>query len=137
MLPSSLTASDIPRLVDMGRRFFAATGHPAEYDPEAVAAMLGRMLDDDNAAVFVTPGGMIGGVLMPLYCSPGWIVAAELFWWAEDRSGLKLLRRFEQWGAERGAREIRMTTLQGLPAAETILARRGYVPAEASHSRMI
>jgi hypothetical protein len=121
----------------MGRRFFAATGHPAEYDPEAVAAMLGRMLDDENAAVFVTPGGMIGGVLMPLYCSPGWIVAAELFWWAEDRSGLKLLRRFEQWGAERGAREIRMTTLQGLPAAETILARRGYVPAEASHSRMI
>lgn len=121
----------------MGRRFFAATGHPAEYDPLAVEDMLRRMMADPNAAVFCTPGGMIGGVLMPLYCSPRWTVAAELFWWSEDSSGLRLLRRFEDWGVERGAREIRMTTLAGLLDAGKILSRRGYKPAEASHSRIL
>jgi hypothetical protein len=62
---------------------------------------------------------------------------SELAWWAEDRAGLRLLSAFERWAADMGASEVRMTTICGLTAAETILARKGYAPREISHAKVI
>ena len=127
--------ADIPHLVAMGRRFHAASNQHCGYDEGAIAALLSGLID--NGFVQVTEGGVIGGVLNPSYCDPSWVMAVELFWWAEDRRGLRLLSDFENWAKESGAQEVRMTTLANLKSAETILGRRGYAPSEVSHTKVI
>jgi hypothetical protein len=79
--------------------------------------------------VFVSPQGVIAGVLAPLYYNPAHIQAVELFWWAEDGHGKPLLESFERWATEAGAADINMSTLDHFtpPHVEGFLARRGYV----------
>lgn len=125
----------LPRadLLEMGRKFHAASGHPAPYDPQAASAMLDQI--EAQGGLFTSPRGMIGGIIAPLWMSPQWTAAVELFWWAEDGQGLRLLRRFEAWAKEMGAREVRMTTLSALPNSEKAL--RGYTRAETSWTKVI
>lgn len=121
----------------MGRKFHEASGQPCPFDPDGLAEFVSGMIDSPQAAIFLTEAGMIGGVLAPAYCSPGWSMAVELFWWSEDRQGLRLLRAFEEWAHESGAQEVRMTTLHSLPSAARILSRRGYGATEISYSKVI
>lgn len=130
----SATVEDMPRLLAWGKAFHKASGQPFRFDPVAVEGFLTGLMG--NGAVIVSDTGMIGGVLSPAYCDPEWIMAVELFWWAE-RDGLALLRAFEDWAAERGASEVRMTSLAALPRADGILRRKGYAPAEISYQKVI
>lgn len=127
---------DIPAIVAMGAQFHARWGHAMGYDPDAVTALITGLINSDQGAAFLTDSGMIGGALSPAYCDPEWVMAVELFWWAE-RDGLALLRAFEEWAAASGAKEVRMTTLAALPRAASIMQRRGYVASEISHSKVI
>ena len=129
------TAQDVPRIVEMGQRFHTAASLPMRFDAGAVAEMLSGMVASDSAALLVSDYGMIGGVLAPAYCDPAWVMAVELFWWA-DRDGLALLRAFETWGRENGAHEIRMTSLAALPRADAILRRKGYAATEISYAKV-
>ena len=131
------THDDIPRLVVMGRKFHEKAEIPAPYSEAATSNLLAGLIDSPDGAVFVTDAGMIGGMLAPAYCSTDWRMAVELFWWAEDRSGLRLLAMFEKWAQNSGANEIRMTTIAGLETATRILDRRGYRPIEISHIKVI
>lgn len=117
----------------MGRRFHSATGHPSEFSAQAFEAALDQI--EAQGGLFTSERGMIGGLIAPMWCAPDWTAAVELFWWAEDGQGLRLLRRFEQWARDMGAREIRMTTLAAMPAAERAL--RGYERTETSWTRVI
>lgn len=128
------TAADIPRLIEMGRKFHAQSQLPFGFDPVAVENLLTALAI--NGAVIVSDHGAIGGVLNPAYCDPRWIMAVELFWWAE-KDGLSLLRAFEEWAAEMGANEVRMTSLASLPRADAILRRKGYAATEISYSKVI
>lgn len=130
------TADDIPRLKEFGRRFHALSGVPCRFDDEAVTKLLAGMVEADNAAIIMSENGAIGGVLSPAYCDPQWIMAVELFWWAE-RDGLALLRAFEEWAVGKGAQEVRMTSLAALPRADGILKRKGYGPIEISYQKVI
>jgi len=127
---------DIPELVGWGSRFHAISGMAAPFDAAAVAALLGQLIDAEAGVILTSGRGAIGGVLSPAYCAPAWVMAVEMFWWAEA-DGLRLLRAFEDWGRENGANEIRMTSLAAQPRAAEILARRGYAPAEVSHTKVI
>lgn len=129
------TEADIPRILDMGERFHAAAGNPWPYSRSYTEAGLFRLLE--AGCVFVSREGMIGGLLAPTWCRPDWLVAVELFWWAEDRNGLALLRRFEAWADEKLANEVRLTSLANLPAADRIIRRCGYEPREISYSKVI
>ena len=108
----------------MGRAFFAATGHPAKFSAAAFSDLLLRLMDGDASVLFVSDGGMIGGSLAPLYCSPDCVTAVEFFWWSTDGRGMRLLRDFEGWAADMVAYEVRMTRLAAFPDAER--AMRGY-----------
>lgn len=130
------TPEDIPRLVEMGRKFHAASNQKCGYSGEDIAAMLGNMIASPSACILTTDGGVIGGAISPAYCDRSWKIAIELFWWAEDKTGLKLLAGFEEWAWAQGANEIRMTTLTNLPTAERILDRRGYVASEISYQKV-
>lgn len=129
------TESDIPALVAMGQKFSEAAGTP--FDKGDVAEFVSALIGSENGAVFVTDGGMIGGVLSPAYSCKSWLMAVELFWWAEDRQGIRLLKAFEEWAASRGASEIRMTTLAAIDGPQKIMARRGYAPIEISYQKVM
>ena len=122
-------------LAEMGQRFHAASSVPCSFDEDAfLAAMEGCKA---QGGVFQTEKGFIAGVLAPLPIDPQWTVAVELAWWSEDGKGLSLLRKFERWARESGAREIRMTTLADMPKASEIMKRLGYHSAEISWTKVI
>jgi len=129
------TPDDIPRLVAWGREFHAAAALPCAYDEGATAGFLAQLIDAGQP-VLMHERGFIGGVLTPVYCDPAWLVAIEMFWWAE-RDGRQLLAAFEAEAKARGAREIRMTSLSALPRADGLLRRLGYAATEISYSRVI
>lgn len=106
-----------------------------EYHAETVGEMLAGMIDNPNAVVLMTDYGLIGGVLAPAYTNKNWIMAVELFWWAE-RGGIALLRAFEDWAAPL-AQEVRMTSLSSLERADALLRRKGFAPTEISYSKVI
>jgi len=130
------TFDDIPALLDMFKKFHAVSGQPMAFNREATADFVASLIGSASGAAIVSDTGMIGGVLAPAYCDPDWMMAIELFWWAE-RDGMALLRAFEDWGREVGAQEVRMTSLSELPRADAILRRKGYDPAEVSYSRVL
>lgn len=129
------TPNDIPDIVEMLRRFHAASGEPFEFDPLASETSLRGMIE--AGGVFRTAAGAIGGIVSPSWASRSWICAVELFWWAEDGRGVSLLSAFERWAKSQGANEIRMTTLETLPAARRIMRRRGYSVAETSYRKAV
>lgn len=126
--------NDIPRLLEWGRKFHEASKAPFGFNDEAVALFLADLME--RGAVIMSDTGMIGGVLSPAYCDPEWIMAVEMFWWAE-RDGLALLKAFEDWAAENGASEVRMTSLAALPRADAILQRKGYEAMEISYQKVV
>lgn len=130
------TLDDIPALLAMGKAFHAAAILPCAFDLNAMGAVLQAMIEADSAAVLMTDSGVIGGAINPAYCDPTWLYAVELFWWAQG-DGLKLLRAFERWAQNAGAKEIRMTSLATLPRADRLLRCVGYAPAEVSYSKVI
>lgn len=134
------TYADIPRLIEMGRRFHLAAyaDLPVGYDTPAVTQMLLRMIDGDDAAVFVSERGMIGGVLTPFYMDPASKSATELFWWAEDGSGVALRERFEAWARDAGAVVTAMSAFEHMrgPAIRRVLAKQGYRPSESVMMRV-
>lgn len=108
----------------------------APFDGTAISDMLASLMASSHGAVLIGDAGVIGGALLPAYCAPSWVIAVEMFWWAES-GGLRLLRAFEDWAREAGASEVRMTSLAAQPRAAEILSRRGYKAAEISHSKVI
>lgn len=131
------TEADIPAIVEMGRAFNAASRSPVEYDEEQAAEAARGLIALPDGVVLVSEKGMIGGAIAPAYFNAAWRMAVELFWWSEDRQGIRLLRAFEDWAREHGANEVRMTTLASIAGPERILKRRGYSPAEISYTRAI
>lgn len=118
-------------LLEMGRRFHAASGIPCGFDGDAF------LLAMERCGVFTTEKGFIAGMLVPSPICPSWVMAVELAWWSEDGKGLSLLRKFEKWARQSGASEIRMTTLSDMPRAGEIMPRLGYRSVEVSWTKVI
>ena len=104
------TEADIPAIVEMGAEFHEFGPYrDIPYDPEATGAFVGGVIH--AGAVFIHDQGMIGGCLVPLYFNPRHFIASELFWWAK-RDGRGLLRAFEGWARETGARAVTLSALE-------------------------
>lgn len=128
---------DIPQLLKIGEKFHSLGQLPCKFDHAAMQDLFLRLMNDENSCLFISEGGTIGGLLSPYYCDPKWVMAVELFWWSEDRNGLKLLSRFEEWSEEKKAKEVRMTSMDIYPRAGEILGKLGYRAAEISHTKVI
>jgi hypothetical protein len=115
------TAADIPRIMEMGRKFHAAHQPPWPWDDASTADVVAHIINGGFAAV--TDSGFILGVLAANPISRDWIVAKEFIWWAEDRSGLALLAAFRAWAKEQGANEIQLSCPPG--RAEAAYRRHG------------
>lgn len=60
-------------------------------------------------------------------------ILREYGWFANDRSGLALLTKFQDHAKECGVNELRMTTLSSNPMVSKLLTRRGYTELETSY----
>ena len=119
------TAADVLPIVEMVEQLREAVGGPVVVDRSWTAQTIAGLIASPDGAVWRSKGGFIAGVLQPTVINPA-PVAKELGWFASDRSGLGLLRAFEQWAAERGALLIQLSTgPDGLD-----LSRLGYRVAE-------
>jgi GNAT superfamily N-acetyltransferase len=122
------TVDDIEHVAILGHRFIEAAQMPPATMAEC-RVFCEALLVHESAGVFMSPNGVIAGILAPLYYKPAHIQAVELFWWAEDGNGRLLLAAFEAWAKERGADDVNMSTLAHYtpPHVEGMLERRGYV----------
>lgn len=121
----------------MGAQHHAEAGNPGAFDREAAANYVGGFIANNSGAVFLSEQGQIGGILAPMYCAPSYLMAVELFWFARDGMGGKLMRAFEEWAEENGANSVVMSSVlqhDGERVA-AILERKGYSAREVSFKK--
>ena len=138
------TIEDIPRLQDMGAKFFAASGLDKwfSYDPRSFTNVVENFMADDRAVVLVGDGemgaaGMAAALAYPCWFDNRHTTAQELFWWVEPDyrggpMGTKLRRGLESWARDGGCSTMEMGALEGLrvEAVTLLLDRKGYRPKE-------
>jgi GNAT superfamily N-acetyltransferase len=136
---------DIPRILEMGERFFETAGWPevAAWDAESMARTLGFLIERDIGAVFVLDEGgdlvgMAGGMLNPFYFNAGHLTGQELFWWVEPEhrgQGRFLFDALEDWARAAGAQSFTMIALDRIKpeVMGRIYRARGYRAAEHSY----
>lgn len=143
------TSDDIAAIVTGGAHFSRLTpfASVSEYDPEDVKTLIAKLIEkmesDGDAAVFVgeVSGRRVGaivGILTPLWYSPATLFGSVLAWdvYEADRGVVswRLLKTFERWAVERGARAVVVSDLlsPGVPALDGMLSRAGFRLAERS-----
>ena len=121
--------ADIPRIVDMVERLVDAVNGPQRVDRIKTGQAVAGLIHSPDGAVWVSMHGFIAAKLGRTIISPD-LIAEECGWFAEDRTGLQLLRGFERWADEHGAALKRVSCNGG--TAQRILERAGYRQAEVS-----
>lgn len=111
----------------MTERLAASVDGPQRVCRITTGQTIARLIVSESGLVLVSDSGFISGEIGRTVINPD-PVAWEHGWFAEDRSGLKLLDEFENWARGKGATLIKMSCNGG--PAQKILARRGYRPAE-------
>lgn len=117
------TEADIPRTIDLVERLREAVGGPQRVCRIKTGETLAGLIHSPDGVVYVTEGGFIAGDIARTVISPD-PVAVERGWYAEDRSGLSLLRTFETWADTKGATLKKFSCIDG--PARRILERAGY-----------
>ena len=135
LIAREANVEDIPDLLIMGQKFHnASPWSELNYDYTAVAVMLKNMIASPKACLFIHDGGMLGGLIEPVYFDPSALFAREAFWWAES-GGKVLLSAFEDWAEDLGATHVTMVGLQYPDQKKNLkldklYGRMGYEPAE-------
>lgn len=137
------TEADVPRIVEMGRRFVESTAYQGRigFDPARVESLARGMLSTPNMAGFVSErdGVVVGMLGMHVYEHPmsGERVATETVWWMDPEhrgtDGVRLLKAGEAW-----ARSLNATTLYMVapsPEVERLYAALGYARLETTYER--
>jgi GNAT superfamily N-acetyltransferase len=136
------TAADVPRLVEMGRRFRAESAYALRLadNPAQMATMAEYLIASDNGLVLVVERdgllvGMIGVLVFPHPLS-GALTAGEVVFWVEPEHrgyGVRLMRRAEQWAIARGATTMQMVS--PTPEVGQFYARLGYHALEVAYEK--
>jgi hypothetical protein len=141
MTPRRAQLHDVPRIVAMGQQFYAMSPHQplGEYDGEAVARMVRFLIQNPAVGLVLTnEAGVIGGMLAPVYFSPGVMMMEESFWWAAG-GGQSLRATFEAEAAQMGAAFVMVSTLENerIGAIDRVMKRNGYLPIERRYLKEI
>lgn len=143
------TEADIPRVLEMGRRFFETAGWPdvAEWDDASTEWTLRFLIEQPTGALFVAEEdghvvGMTGGMVMPFYFNHTHRTGQELFWWVEPEHrgiGSGLFDALEAWAREAGAQTFTMIAVDRLKpdVMARIYRARGYRPSEHAFIRRL
>jgi GNAT superfamily N-acetyltransferase len=131
------TIADLPELLAMARKFFAASGYEelAPFDTGAVYQLLSELIPDNNTVFLVIDEGMLTGMLCarvnPVIFNPEVRVAQEMFWWVEGGTrgagaGTALLEEAERLCLERGAVGLFCASLARIDWVSKLYQEHGY-----------
>jgi hypothetical protein len=105
---------DIPTLVGLGAKLHAVSPFAfIPFDPETVEGLMTALIEDEDAAVFITQAGdgMIGVNAYPTLLNRTVKIAQEAFWWCDGPDALALLDAAKIWASERGCAAMTMGAL--------------------------
>ena len=131
------TLDDVARFVELGLRFYDEEGGREAY-PDALARFAASHVLDENRVYFAAGdpvAACLCGMLAPHYLT-GELTAFKTAWYATPGArgyGAHLLRAFEAWAKEKGARRI--IVAGRLPRTLTLLERLHYQPLETVYSK--
>lgn len=133
--------SDIPRLLEMGKRFADDAGVTdlVEWDDDSVTAMLEYLIDDPKGILLVGEKSMFGGFVYPHEFNRKVLVFKECFWRSEGHDGVRMLKIAEQLATDMGASIAGMfTPIKMNPdAVGRLYERLGYTPGERAYSKRL
>jgi L-amino acid N-acyltransferase YncA len=139
------TFSDIPKMLEMGKSFFEASGYSeiTTYDPESFGATLEALLNSNQAVVLVAGDfGMAAALVYPLYFQAGHRTAQEMFWWVDKEHrgvGTQLFDALLAGCKAKGAESLSMIALERLTPEKVggIYERRGFRLHERSYIKKL
>lgn len=132
------TLEDVPAIIEMGQRFFDASGYDGmtSYDPVSASTTYINLIQSPDGILLVHdgengPDGMTGALLFPFFFNNSHKHGQEVFWWVNPESrgsGVQLFRALENIARERGAKSLAMATVASLEseAVGRIYERFGY-----------
>jgi len=132
----SATETDIPRLLEMGKRFIdiAWSRIDVPYDEQSCTELLKGLIADHICLVPEDLSAMIGVIVHPWHFNRNVLTATELFWWTDPGSSAgRLLREKAELAARNlGARTINMACEHHMRSAalERLYRMNGYIPSE-------
>lgn len=107
------TLDDVMMAVDWVEYLCRAVDGQMAVNRPWTANVVANLIQSPEALVLISGnadrGGMLAASLQPTVINPA-KVAMEHAWVANDRSGMRLLRAFEEWAAEQGAVMVKMST---------------------------
>jgi len=138
------TADDLPEYLKLGIDFHAASPMRgvAEFDPAGYGEFYKNAIANPDMAVWLAECegdvvGISGAMVYPLYFSPNYRVAQELWWFLKPSArgtgaGLAMFQEIERWAGEKDARALFMIALEDENSAqmEAVYRRSGYRPME-------
>jgi hypothetical protein len=143
------TETDVHQLVQVGSHFFSEMGYSrtVPFDELSCATGIHRLMDA-GAMIFVADvdGEVVGtiiGLMSSLWCQPHVPTAVEMAWWVMPKYrgpiGIRLLRKFEEWGKAQGAKFLVMSdiALDGKSGVADMLGRMNYQTVERTHMKVI
>ncbi len=133
------TPDDMPEIMALLAHLQMASGALGKFDEDAVRAAAIKMMEGENTVLFRSERGLIAGFTMPAWDAPDWLMAVEMWWWAEDGKWMALLRRLEEWAGAQGADEIRMAQTIAPHASRwnKVFQRAGYEAREVCYRKVI
>ncbi len=130
-----------PPVVAFGRKFHAMSPwKDTAFDDDAVLNYVSQLGASDDGYFEITEGGMIGGIVMPLWFAPSTILGVELFWWSEEPGeGNRLRANFENWAIARGAQHVSFSGLvnEREAAVRRLMERQGYTAVEIAFRKAV
>lgn len=138
------TSGDIPRLVEMGRRFIAETAYRdlVVANPQRITQIIEEVMaaPDGIVLVSVSERGIVGMIGVLVYPHPfsGERTGFDLCWWVEPEArghGVRLMRAAEAWAREHGATQMQMVAPN--PRVEGLYQRLGYRAIEVAYQRRL
>jgi RimJ/RimL family protein N-acetyltransferase len=136
--------ADVPRIVEMGRQFLAASPYSQWYAdaPEKMRDLAVGLIQQAGSTILVVDDGpqVIGMIGLTVFAHPisGERMATEHFWWMDEAhrgAGVDLLQAAEAWAKRQGATSLQMMAPNKLVARYYRMA--GFEQVETIHQKRI
>jgi hypothetical protein len=130
--------SDVPRLVALAQIEHAASRFKdRSFNKFAATANMEQAVSGLLTRVFISDGGFIAGMVQPSLFNR-YFTAYELCWYAEDGSGMKLLKAFADWAKKMRAVDLVVSNYAGMKDESKftrVMHRAGFEPLGTSYTK--
>lgn len=131
---------DIPRLVELAAMEHAMSRFAsAPFNEQVASHAFAQAVRAMHMVVFFSGGGYLAGMVQPMLFHRGWN-AYELAWFAQDGSGMALLRAFKDWASSMRAQEVVVHNYAGVIEERRMsraLSRHGFKPVGSSYAHAV